>query len=79
MAMQEEKNTSIQEEDSQEQHVILDLRPKQFTEYIGQKQVVETLQIAVEAARIRGDVLDHVLFYGPPGLGKTTMSHIISN
>jgi len=77
--MQEEKNTSAPEEDGQDPHVILDLRPKRFTEYIGQKQVVETLQIAVEAARKRGDVLDHVLFYGPPGLGKTTMSHIISN
>jgi Holliday junction DNA helicase RuvB len=77
--MQEEINTSAQEEDGQDPHVILDLRPKRFTEYIGQKQVVETLQIAVEAARKRGDVLDHVLFYGPPGLGKTTMSHIISN
>lgn len=77
--MKEEINTSAQEEDGQDPHVILDLRPKRFTEYIGQKQVVETLQIAVEAARKRGDVLDHVLFYGPPGLGKTTMSHIISN
>jgi holliday junction DNA helicase RuvB len=56
-----------------------DLRPKRFAEYIGQQQIVETLQIAVEAARRRGDVLDHLLFYGPPGLGKTTLAHIISN
>jgi len=56
----------------------LDLRPKNFTEYIGQRQVVETLEIAVTAARQREDVLDHVLLHGPPGLGKTTLAHIIS-
>jgi len=60
-------------------HPILDLRPQKFSEYIGQKQIVETLQIAVEAASQRKEVLDHVLFYGPPGLGKTTMAHIIAN
>jgi holliday junction DNA helicase RuvB len=57
----------------------LDLRPKNFKEYIGQHQVVETLEIAVTAARQREDVLDHVLLHGPPGLGKTTLAHIISN
>lgn len=56
----------------------LDLRPKNFAEYIGQRQVVETLEIAVAAARQREDILDHVLLHGPPGLGKTTLAHIIS-
>lgn len=68
-----------QEPDRTERHGVLDLRPKRFYEYIGQAQVVETLQIAVEAAKKRDDVLDHILFYGPPGLGKTTLAHIISN
>src|SRR5271154_6240923 len=46
------------------------IRPKQLSDYIGQNRVKENLQIAVEAARTRGEALDHVLLYGPPGLGK---------
>jgi len=55
------------------------LRPNRLEEYIGQKDVVETLNIAIEAALQRGEPLDHVLFHGPPGLGKTTLAHIIAN
>ena len=55
------------------------LRPKSFTEYIGQNKIIESLSIAVEASKKRDESLDHVLFYGPPGLGKTTLSYIISN
>ncbi len=55
-----------------------DLRPRQFSDYIGQRNVVNSIQIAVEAARHRGDTLDHALFHGPPGLGKTTISQIIA-
>lgn len=58
---------------------ILSLRPSGFSEYIGQKDAVETLKIAIEAAKFRGEPLDHVLLHGPPGLGKTTLSHIIAN
>jgi len=58
---------------------ILSLRPSTLSEYIGQTEVVETLEIAIEAAKKRGEPLDHVLFHGPPGLGKTTLSHIIAN
>lgn len=58
---------------------ILSLRPKQLADYIGQTEVVETLQIAIEAAMQRQEPLDHVLFHGPPGLGKTTLAHIIAN
>jgi len=54
------------------------LRPRGFDEYIGQHKVVDNLKVFVEAARRRGEALDHVLFCGPPGLGKTTLAHIIA-
>lgn len=57
---------------------LISLRPKHLGEYIGQPEVVETLNIAIEAARKRNEVMDHVLFHGPPGLGKTTLAHIIA-
>jgi Holliday junction DNA helicase RuvB len=55
------------------------LRPKSFEGFIGQPKIRENLNVFIEAARGRGEALDHVLFYGPPGLGKTTLAHIISN
>jgi Holliday junction DNA helicase RuvB len=55
------------------------LRPRSFDEYIGQRRVVDNLKVFVEAARRRGEALDHVLFCGPPGLGKTTLAHLISS
>ena len=55
------------------------LRPQRLQEYIGQKKLESMLQVYIEAARQRGESLDHVLFYGPPGLGKTTLSGIIAN
>ncbi len=55
------------------------LRPLQFKDFKGQNQIVENLKIFVKAASMRGEALDHVLFHGPPGLGKTTLSNIISN
>ena len=58
---------------------IVSLRPTSFKEYIGQTATVETLKIAIQAAKMRNESLDHILFHGPPGLGKTTISHIIAN
>lgn len=62
-----------------EEETEVSLRPKTFTDYVGQDKVKSNLAVFIEAAKKRGDALDHVLLYGPPGLGKTTMSHIIAN
>ena len=58
---------------------LVSLRPTRFEDYIGQTETVETLKIAIQAAKLRNEPLDHILLHGPPGLGKTTVSHIIAN
>src|SRR5918995_6100858 len=55
------------------------LRPRSLDDYIGQDRLKENLHVAITAARQRGEALDHVLLYGPPGLGKTTLAHVIAN
>ena len=55
------------------------LRPKRLEQIIGQDQVIENLSILLDAAKQRNEPLDHVLFYGPPGLGKTTLAHVLAN
>ncbi len=64
---------------SEDQVLEKTLRPAAFKEFAGQPKIIENLKVFVEAARHRGEALDHVLLHGPPGLGKTTLSHIIAN
>jgi Holliday junction DNA helicase RuvB len=76
-----EAETQGEEMEQSEERIeeYLNLRPQRLSEYIGQRQVVETLDIAIQAANKRGEPLDHILFHSPPGLGKTTLAHIIAN
>ncbi|MBE6700290.1 MAG: Holliday junction branch migration DNA helicase RuvB [Ruminococcaceae bacterium] len=72
-------STSETEEDSENSGGENSLRPETLDEYIGQEKAKESLRISIEAAKLREEALDHILLYGPPGLGKTTLSAIIAN
>ncbi|MDR0853476.1 MAG: Holliday junction branch migration DNA helicase RuvB [Clostridiales Family XIII bacterium] len=69
----------ISPESGTEEHGEFTLRPKSLDEYVGQKKATDNLKVFIEAAKLRGEPLDHVLFYGPPGLGKTTLAGIIAS
>ena len=77
--MDEERIISPELEGNNEERLENSLRPKRLNDYIGQSKVKENMKIYIEAAKKRGEPLDHVLLYGPPGLGKTTLANIISN
>ncbi|MCQ2571086.1 MAG: Holliday junction branch migration DNA helicase RuvB [Candidatus Saccharibacteria bacterium] len=79
MAIERVIDTSLHEDDAEENVVEFSLRPTNLEEYIGQKRLKANLKLAIDAAKKRGDVLDHVLLYGPPGLGKTTMAGVIAH
>ncbi len=79
MAIERIVDTSAHDDDADEQQIEVTLRPQKFSEYIGQERLKKNLQLAIAAAKKRGEPIDHVLLYGPPGLGKTTMATVIAN
>lgn len=79
MAIERIVDTSVREEDVDEQQLEVTLRPQTFSEYVGQERLKKNLKLAIDAAKKREEPIDHVLLYGPPGLGKTTMASVIAN
>lgn len=79
MAVERIVDTSNHDEDGDEQQIEVTLRPQNFVDYIGQERLKRNLKLAIDAAKARGEPVDHVLLYGPPGLGKTTMATVIAN
>jgi len=79
MAIERIVNTSAKADDPEEEQIEQTLRPRDFKSYVGQERLKKNLKLAISAAKKRGEPVDHVLLYGPPGLGKTTMATVIAN
>ncbi|MGH7218145.1 MAG: Holliday junction branch migration DNA helicase RuvB [Candidatus Microsaccharimonas sp.] len=78
MAIERIVDTSSSDEDTEEQVIEITLRPQSFADYVGQERLKTNLKLAIDAAKKRDEPLDHILLYGPPGLGKTTMATVIA-
>lgn len=78
MAIERIVDTSSHEEETEEQIIEVTLRPQSFADYVGQERLKTNLKLAIDAAKKRDEPLDHILLYGPPGLGKTTMATVIA-
>jgi len=79
MAIERIVDTSVNDDDTEEQRIEVSLRPQSFQEYVGQERLKKNLKLSIDAAKKRKEPIDHVLLYGPPGLGKTTMASVIAN
>src|SRR5581483_8022894 len=79
MAIERIVNTAVPDDDKAEEQLEQTLRPRDFKSYIGQERLKKNLKLAISAAQKRGEPVDHILLYGPPGLGKTTMAFVIAN
>jgi len=79
MAIERITDVGLHNDDNDEQQIEVTLRPRSFDDYIGQDRLKNNLKLAIDAAKKRGEPIDHILLYGPPGLGKTTMATVIAN
>ena len=79
MAIERMRLSSAEAQEGEESAPALSLRPTQFAQYIGQPTLIRKLKIAAEAARRRNQTVEHILLHGPPGLGKTTLAHVVAN